>query len=448
MIFISFLTLLGNFDFETVLIQHPEPTENHYHTAWTLNAAYFTLAALALSLSAPYLATYYDIPQLSNIIYVLSIGFVAKGLASVKIIDFQKHFEFHKETLLRTSVKIIGFIATISSAFILHNYWSLLIGVLATQTSYLVISYLIAPYKPRLKFTYVKELFGFSSWLMIANFINFINTKSVELIIGKTLGTGPLGIYTVGESSAGMATQELTATVNRAAYPGYTKISNARHELKAVTLRIMSVIAAIAFPAALGFYSVALPFVMAVLGERWLAAVPVLEIIAIVGLVNSLQSNVMYVLFALRRPRLHTLVSALKAIALLPLIYIFSVNYGIQGAALAVLIGSALQLPVNMYFLRKLLEIRVREWISICWRPGFSAIAMTAALHFLLNPYKDSLAEETAFILLFFMIAVGGLVYTLLLGTLWVFSGRPDGFEKDALYWIRMKYSSFKKSKS
>lgn len=447
MIFISLLTLLGSFDFETVLIQHTAPTENHYHTAWTLNAAYFTLAALALSFSAPYLAIYYEVPQLSDIIHVLAIGFVAKGLASVRIIDFQKHFAFHYETLLRTSVKFIGFIVTISSAFILRNYWSLLIGVLATQISYLVISYILAPYRPRPTFLYVKELFSFSSWLMLANFINFINTKSVEFIIGKTLGTAPLGLYTVGESSAGMATQELTATVNRAAYPGYAKISESRSELKAVALRIISVISTIAFPAALGFYSVATPFVYAVLGKKWLAAVPVLEIISIVGLVNSLQSNVQYVLFALRRPRLHTAVSALKAIALLPLIYFLSVYHGIQGAAFAVLIGSAIQLPVNMLFLRKLLEVKLLDWFAICWRPAVAALTMTVALHVLLNPYKDSLTEPTAFVLLFCMIAAGGLAYALVLGILWALSGRPDGFEKDVLHWLRQKYASVMRKK-
>lgn len=446
MVFISLLTLLGSFDFETVLIQHPSPSAEHYHTAWTLNAVYFSLAAIGLIITAPYLSDFYAVPQLSNIIYVLAAGFLAKGLASVKIIDFQKHFKFHYDTLLRTSVKLVGFVATITSAFILRNYWSLLIGILATQATYLVLSYILAPYKPRPTLIHTRELFSFSGWLMFANLISFVNTKSVELIVGKVLGTVPLGIYTVSDSSAGMATQELTATVNRAAYPGYAKISESRSELKSVALRIIGVISTIAFPAALGFFSVSAPFVLAVLGPKWMAAVPVLEIIAISGLINSIQSNVPYVLFALRRPKLHTVVSAIKAAIILPLIYFLSIYHGIEGAALAVLSASAALLPVNLYLLHRLIAITPLELLTISWRPALSAGLMMLVLHAILNAYWTFQTGRTAFILLLAMIAIGIVSYATVLMLLWNIAGRPEGLERDALRWLQKRKDAFRRS--
>lgn len=441
MAFISFLTLLGSFDFETVLIQHPAPTPEHYHTAWTLNALYFSLAAVGLVIVAPFLASYFSVPQLTDILYVLAAGFLARGLASVRIIDFQRHFRFHYDTLLRTSVKLAGFIATITSAFILRNYWSLLIGILATQAMYLLLSYVLAPYKPRPTFLCTKELLGFSSWLVFANLISFVNTKSVELIVGKVLGTGLLGIYTVSDSSGGI-TQELTATVNRAAYPGYAKISESTSDLKNLALRIIGVISIIAFPAALGFYSVASPFVLAVLGQKWRAAVPVLEIIAIASLVNSLQSNVPYVLFTLRRPKLHTAVSAVKATLILPLVYFLSIYHGVEGAALAVLTASASLLPVNAYLLHRLLAIKPRELLAVGWRPTISAGVMAIALHSALADCPTLRTETMAFVVLLGMIAIGILSYTCVLLLLWNTSGRPDSFERDVLRWFRKQWDA------
>lgn len=446
-VFINLLTLLGSFDFETVLIQHSAPTREHYHTAWTLNAVYFSLATIGLVIAAPHLANYFAVPQLSDILYVLAAGFLAKGFASVKIIDFQRHFRFHYDTLLRTSVKLAGFIATVTSAFILRSYWSLLIGTLAAQATYLVLSYVLAPYRPRPTFLYTKELFSFSGWLVIANFISFINTKSVELIVGKVLGTWPLGIYTVSDSSAG-TTQEFTSTVNRASYPGYAKVSQSVSDLKHLALRIIGVISTIAFPAALGLYSVAFPFVLAVLGRKWRAAAPILGIIAIAVLLRSLQSNVSYVLYALRRPKLHAAVSAIKAALMLPLIYFLSVHQGIEGAAFAVLAASAAVLPVNLYLLYRLVAIRPGELLAVGWRPAVSAGIMALVLHAILDAWQAPRTETAAAAVLLGSIGLGVLCYATVLVLLWNLSGRPDSVERDALRWVQARWNSLRQSPS
>lgn len=448
MIFISFLTLLGNFDFETVLIQHPNPSRQHYDTAWTFNALYFSLAALVLTVAAPLLAKFYATPQLTDIIHVLAAGFFLKGLANVRIIDFQKHFRFHNDAKLNITVKIAGFCTTVTAAFLLRSYWALLIGMLVSQATYLLMSYVLAPYRPRPTLSKSRELFGFSFWLILANIVSFINAKSIEMVIGKILGIGQLGVYTVGQSTASMATSELTATVNRAAYPGYAKVSDKIEELKRTVLQIFGVIATVAFPASLGFYSIAVPFVLVVLGEKWLPAVPVLEIIAIAGMVFSLQSNLQYVFFALGRPRLHTLVSTAKAVMIVPLVYVLAQRHGIAGAASSVLITSTAFIPVNLYLLRSLLNIRPKELLLRLWRPAMASMAMAIALHLIAAQHGEGLGGHgSAFPLLIGMVLTGIAVYSTSLLGLWWLSGHPSGAtEAVALHWLSDKIRGMRRS--
>lgn len=440
MVFISFLTLLGTFDFETVLIQHPDPERQHYDTAWTLNALYFTLAALALVVFAPLLSEFYETPQLIGIIHLLAIGFLFKGLANVKIIDFQKHFRFRYDTQLKVSAKIAGFCTTITAAFLLRSYWALLIGMLASQATYLVMSYVLAPYRPRPTLSKTRELFSFSFWLMFSNIITFINSKSVEIIIGKMLGTGPLGIYTVGQSTASMATNELTSTINRAAYPGYAKVSNNVAELKRTVLRIVGVIAIVAFPASLGFYSIATPFVHVVLGDKWLPTVPVLQIIAISGLISSLQSPPQYVFYALNQPRLFTFISIAKAVIIVPLIYFMTLSNGIIGAALSIAITNTILLPANTYLLQRLINIQLKELLSALWRPMTASTVMLSALHLIFVHGVGIYVSKQPVLLLIAMVAIGAFIYTIALQILWWLSGRPrNSIEAAAADWLSEK---------
>jgi O-antigen/teichoic acid export membrane protein len=418
-------------------VQHKNPTSSHYDTAWTLSAIYFFITALTLVILTPTIAEFYKIPQLINILHILAVGLVLKGLTSARLIDLQKYFRFRKEATLNITVKIIGFVTTISLAFHLRNYWALLFGMLTSQFANMALSYVIAPYKPRITLSKTRELFSFSSWLLLSNLIRFANTKSTELIIGKVLGIKPLGLYTIGENIASMATYELSATINRAAYPGYAKASSSKMELKRIFLRVFSVIAATAFPLGIGFYSIAYPFTYVILGEKWMSAIPILQIIAISGAISSLQSNLQYVFFSLGKPRLLTVILLFRAIIFLPLIYILSVRYNIIGAAYATLISTCLMLPLNAYFIQKLLPIRITELARHIWRPLLSATTMAAALRIAetYTPMRDM--APNAFSLAILVIS-GAAVYCAALLFNWVLAKCPkDGIEHIAITWLR-----------
>ncbi|WP_083251176.1 lipopolysaccharide biosynthesis protein [Acidihalobacter yilgarnensis] len=433
MVFIGFLQLLGSFDFDTVIIQHPAPTQAHYDTAWTFNALYFTVAAVALIIAAPAISRFYETPALTDILYVLAGGFVLTGLNSIKTVDFQKHFRFKYDFALTLSGKIVGVVVTITSAFLFKNYWALLAGFIATRLTLFFMGYYLAPYRPHITLSERRSLFRFSSWLMLKNLFYFINNKSTELIIGKMLGTLPLGIFTVGSDIANMPSQELTSTINRAAYPGYAKLATQHDALKKTILYIYNVIATVAIPVSIGLYFVAKPLVQVVLGEKWLPAIPIVEIISISGLFISLQSNFGYVFFALNKPNIDAIISGLRALILIPLVYFLSRHYGVSGAALALLITSIATLPLSALLLRHYIGLSMVKIALSALRPVISALAMSVALLTLPFHREGISPMPDAFFALISMVAVGAFTYISTLSVTWFLAGRPDGIEKAAL---------------
>jgi lipopolysaccharide exporter len=447
MIFISFLTMLGSFDFDTVLIQHPNPDRQHYDTAWTLNALYFAVASIGLVASAPLLARFYKTPQLSDIIYVLAFGFFLEGFVNVKIIDFQKHFRFRYEAILKVSVKLAGFCATVIAAFLLRSYWALLIGMLTTRVTRLALSYALAPYKPRPTLSKTRELFSFSSWLVLSAIIGFFHNKAPDIIIGKTLGVTPLGVFTVGQSTAGMVTSEITATIYRAAYPGFAKVSHSEAEFSRTVLRIFNIVATVTLPASIGISYIALPFVLTVFGQKWLSAVPILQIIAIASLINALQSN-QYVLLSLRKPGLQTFILTIRLALIFPLIYLFSTRYGIVGAAFGILLSGVLLMPVNLFLLMHFAKLRLFDLVHMVWRPLVATALMGGALQIILNSGRPLIDQVQVSLLLLGMIVTGIVVYSVSLLSLWHLSGRPtDTMEAVALRWLSDKTALFNNSR-
>lgn len=442
MVFISTLQLLGSFDFDTVLIQHPNPSRQHYDTAWTLNALYFTLAAIGLAVFAPHIAAFYKTPELADIIYILSFGFVLTGTANIKIVDFQKHFRFRYDFSLTFFSKIAGFAATVTCAFIFRDYRALLAGFLANRITFFALGYWLSPYLPHPSLAKTKSLFRFSSWLMLKNFFFFINNKSTELIIGKQLGTTELGVFSVGYDISTMPTQELTSTINRASYPGYTKLSDNIDELRTTVIRIYNVIVTIAAPISIGLVFIATPFTYVVLGEKWLPSVPVIQLAAIAGLLVSLQSNLGYVFLALHKPNISAAISGIRAFVLLPTLLYLTAHYGVSGSTIAILISAVAILPINLVLLNRFIKLKPYSLLRAAWRPLVSVCFMAAALAFTPLPSSDAYAPHAgnfsaAFTNLFTEIALGAVTYTISLIILWILSGRPSGFENEAFKWLK-----------
>lgn len=447
MIFVAFLELLGAFNFDTVIIQIKEPTRDHYDTAWSINAVYFTVGGLLLALLSPYISKFYSTPQLKDVIYVLSVGFILAGFVNVKTIDFQKDFKFGKEYILMVSTKLSSFLVTITIAFIYKNYWALLAGVIVGRIANIVVGYYLAPYLPRFTFKEFFSLYKFSGWLLIRNFISFTNSQSDRVAVGKLSGTGLLGVYSLGSSVAYMLTQELIATVDKASYPGYAKIADDVDKLRSTMLSVLSTIYGVSLPLCVGLYWVSNSFVPLFLGQKWYAAIPIVKVVAISSLIFSFQTNYSYIYYAMNKPHVPTYVALVRAVLLVIFLGILVPHFSIEGAAWAALLTSITLYPLNVFLISKLIGTGLRDLLTLAYRPLLAAAAMSCALFYLPLPFGGVHAQAfhgpwEAFVTFAVSAIAGAAVYSIALITLWWAAGRPTGFERHVWSWLRGRFAA------
>ncbi len=435
----ALLHLIRDFGFDTVIIQMHEPRKEHYDTAWTFNLLFGVSLSIILILSAGYIAMLYETPELEYLIWAIASLFIIGGLESVGTLDFRKHLTFEKEFWLKIVPKLIGVPCTLLLAYGLRNYWALTIGTIITQLSVLILGYRMHLYRPRFNLSAARELFNFSKWLMMNNFVQFMNNRSPELIIGKMLNPQAAGLFTVSNEIGMMVTTEMSAAVSRASYPGYAKIAKQKDNLKNLYLNVLGSASLILFPVAFGFYSVADLIVPVFLGNQWLATVPMMKLIAIGGLLLALNSNAGYVFMAIGNPRLSTFLGATRFLIFIPSLLYFLTKYDIEGAAWTVFYTTIIMFFVTSAVVIRVLSIRLLDLVNAYYRPLISSVLMSIVIAQSSSWIRTITSSD--YMQLLIKVMIGVLLYGICVLLLWYTTSNRDGPENKVISLIMNRFN-------
>jgi PST family polysaccharide transporter len=433
----AFLDLFRTFGFDFALIQIQHAERQHYDTVWTINILFAAVIAIILALLAVPASAFFDAPPVRTAIFWLAAATFMSGFANVGVVNFRKHLEFGKEFQYAFLRKLIGFAVTVPLAFAVPDYRALVAGIVSMRVGEIVLSYTLQNYRPRLSLAARGEIFGFSRWLMANNFVNFFTQRSGDFILGRFGGSGALGLFNVSYEVANLPSTELIAPINRAVFPGYAKKAANAADLTKSFLDVMSVIILIVLPAGLGLAVTAELVVPVFLGSKWWAAVPLVAILSIRGVLAAVQTNAGYAFMAVGKPQLATFVLFAQLVALIPLLTLGAIRAGAKGAVWAYFVASLVTLPLSYFIVRRELRVGLADVITRIWRPCVGSAAMVAAVWAIgeLAPAPDSPLAQLAHLLL--RALTGCAVYCSLVFLLWRLSPTREGAEKFIIGRIR-----------
>jgi lipopolysaccharide exporter len=427
---IALLALLGDFGLDLALIQNPNADRRHFDTVWTFNVLFgLGLAAVMVLLAAP-AAHFYNESRLVHVIFGLAVACAIASFQNVGVILFRKELAFDREFKFLLYKRLATtFLATIPLAFIWRSYWALVGGTIAGSCFGLALSYKLHPYRPRLSLAAFRELFGFSKWLQVAHIVGFVAGRSADFIVSKVAGLSALGSFTLAKEIANLPSAELAMPVHRGVFPGYAKISGDLVLLKQAYLRVTSVLVLVTLPAGIGLALVAQPVVLIFLGDKWHSVVPLLQILAVNGVLSVSLSTAAYIYLALGTPRrsaslvaVHAGVSVSMMLFLVPLL-------GAQGAAFALLAGSLATAPVNFRMMSRAVRLTLHDLAGIVWRPLLATMVMTGVVVIAKQYWMatDTLGENVGN--LASAVGIGAAAYGVTVLLLWRLASRPNSAE-------------------
>ncbi|MCW8831762.1 MAG: lipopolysaccharide biosynthesis protein, partial [Colwellia sp.] len=419
----ALIEMLKAFGFDVVLIQKDNPSDAMYNTTWTIQLAFGIIASGIMYLISPYIASTFDDHRLEALSQVIALLFLINGTVNIGVVNFRKELNFRREFIYMSLPKVFAVITTITVAIIHRSYWALICGMLVSNISQAALSYIFSKYRPKFCLSEVSELFSFSSWLLIGNLLTYANVRAKDLLVGKLLGAKYTGLISVADEIASLPTTEMVAAINRATYPGYTKVAHDNKALKALFLNALSFIAVLGVPASVGMSLCAPYLVPVVLGDKWLEVTPLIQILGLAYAVICINTNASYIFLARGKPKVNALVNLARAIILLSLMLILIPVFGIIGLPFALLTTALAMFPTYFYLLKKEINLSFYEYTSTLWRPLLSSIIMFLTTHWLfwgvsIEPVID---VETVSLLDFIsIIFVGAIIYLVAVTFLWL----------------------------
>ncbi|MCB1722102.1 MAG: lipopolysaccharide biosynthesis protein [Chromatiaceae bacterium] len=422
---IGLLDVLTDLGVAASLIQNARATQHHFDTAWTIRLGQFLLAALAAVLIAPLAGDYFHDERVVPVIQLMCISLVLAGLENIGVITFQKEMRFGLDFRFMFLKRLAGFLVTVTLAFLWRSYWALVVGAISGRLVGVVISYSMHSMRPRLSLAEFQSVFGFSQWMLIRNIGNYLNNQYHRILVGGRSSTSVMGAYSLASEISAMPSTEVLSPLNRVLFPAFVKVKDQPDEFKRVFLLAQGVQALLAIPASVGLALVANEAVVVLLGEKWLSAVPFVEILALTYLVPAIATTPGYVLITLGRVRLNAAIAWTQFVLFFALaVLIFPAAQALQLAEIRLATALVTLLGTIAMLMRAVPELRAREVAASVARPLLGAASMAAVLQ-LSGSY---LPTETLWSL-FAKVLLGGAVYVASVLSLWLIVGRPESAE-------------------
>jgi O-antigen/teichoic acid export membrane protein len=438
MLVVGFVEVFAEFGFDQALLRNTSATRHDYDVTWTLNFLRGVVVAALLAASAPLAARFLDEPRLTQVVLVLALAPLLDGLQNIGTVDFSKNLEFQKEFKLKVTQKLVSFVVTLVGAFVLRNYWALVLGVLSGRVAGVFLGYLLHPYRPTLSLQGWRSVMRFSLWILVNNIVLYAGNQTDKVVVQRSFNVHTVGILRVAEEISGMV-MELVWPIEKSLYAGYVKVVQQVERFRSTLMTSIGLVAAIGVPLSLGLGALAEPAVNLVLGEKGRAAVPFIQVYVLYGAVRSCLCGVYPVFMVLGRPEVNTQVTFAAVAARLTVLLVAFPMVGLMAVPWSMVAGSGITFGLLWWRVTVAMKLSPLALPGAVWRSAAAAVLMALAGRWGLTQLGGRWGDVPTLALL---IPACTFVYLGALALLWWASGRPAGAEQSALDAARAWWSA------
>ena len=319
MLVMHFLHVFASTGAQQYLLSQQTINDDDLNTSWSINMILHSFIALILFSFSSMVSAFFD-ADITMALQVSSLILIIIGLHNPAIALAKREYKYQGIFKLTLIAKFISFTITIAFAYYTRSYWALIIG---TFTHYLVNaigSYYIYPYKPKFCLKNFNQQWDFSKWVLLRGFTGYTRSKGDAFIIAKFFNASEVGLFAIAKDFSMLVYQQIAMPIADIIITSVQKanINNVPYIIEKYLLILISMIVPIVCLLSLLSENI----VIIILGDKWLAAAPILTILTILGVSASLTVVFNSTLTALKKTKLTFKIDLITTIIILTTLFL------------------------------------------------------------------------------------------------------------------------------
>ncbi len=290
LVFSGFAGIFTEMGFGSALVQRDNLTEAQRSTIFWFTTGTGALLTLVFAIAAPFIAAFYKEPLLKPMTIWIALSFVFSAPGIVPRSLLMKALRFDVLAKVDVTAMLISGVVAAAVAATGGGVWSLVAQQLVSAGVTTLLLFWFGTWRPCLLWSSqgLRELFGYGAGLTGFNMINYWARSADKMLIGSMLGTIALGLYSRAYSLMLLPLTQIVSVVTPVMFPAMSTIKDDKARVRRVFLHMTTLLTFIIFPMMLGLIVVADPFVKGLFGTQWIGAIPLIQILAAVGMAQTL----------------------------------------------------------------------------------------------------------------------------------------------------------------
>lgn len=368
--------------FSSALIRQKEASAKDYGTTFLINLFLSLVAFLILFFTAPFIAKFYNTPELELVTQVFSATLILNALFTVHIVKLTRNVDFKTQSKASLCAAIISGAVGITLAYKGLGVWSLVIQAICNSALNLILLSFLLKWFPSPTFsrTSFHNLFGFGSKILASSLLHTIYLNLYNIVIGKNFSAVMLGYYTRADQMGQFPSQNIAGILSRVTYPILSQFQDDANTLRNVYIKYLQLSCFVVFPLMMSLAAIAKPLIILLLGEKWEASVILLQILCFGLMLDPICNINLNLLLVKGRSDLFLKLEIIKK-TIAVLILIASLQFGLIGICIGRVLYGIIATLLNMTYTNRFIDLSMWKQIKLLLPSLLLSLIMAAGVY-------------------------------------------------------------------
>lgn len=360
-VFTAILQVFVDSGMGNALIQKKDADDLDFSSVFYFNFSVCLLLYICMFFAAPLIAAFYNMPDLTPVVRVLSLTLIISGVKNIQQAYVSRNMLFKKFFFATLGGTIGAAVIGIWMAWKGYGVWALVVQNLFNAALDTIILWVTVKWRPKRAFSLerLKGLFSYGWKLLVSALLDTGYNNVRSLIIGKLYTSADLAFYNRGKQFPNLIVTNINTSIDSVLLPTMSKEQDNMERVRDMTRRAIKTSTFIMMPLMMGLAVCAEPLIRIVLTDKWLPAAFFLRVFCFTYAFYPIHTANLNAIKAMGRSDLFLKLEVIKKIVSISAL-ISTMFISVEAMALALPVTSILGQIINSWPNRKLLDYSYR----------------------------------------------------------------------------------------